>query len=875
MENLRLSILKEIHTWSAELPEWQQDAIRRLYNNRSLSAQDIDDLYAMAKAERNIEDPSNRKPAKLLSTAIAAPAVPNRVVQITCIRDLVDVNALAEGQKLAINPVGLTIVYGENGSGKSGYSRVLKKACRARDQSEPILQDARKPKGAAGVPTAIFDVLIDGDDQNLEWNRDAVSPEQLSEVSIFDSHCARAYVDNQGDFAYVPYGLDILEGLATACASVKEMAKKELEANKPNLEPLSSLAKTSTKVGRMLTELSADTKSVDLEKLATVTEEELVRLTALNKTLAEADPKKKTLALRQAASRFTGLSSRINVALKFVNDAKVKELRDLVVKSNNAKHAAEIASEQFKTKPGMLPGTGSEPWKVLFEAARQFATVSHAGSDFPNLPADSACPLCQNQLGEEGMAKLNSFGKFIQQKAEKNAVDSKAVAVEAYRNIDGAMVDLLIDDALYSELKDSFPESYVKFAEFQKAVRDRREDAMNAAASKLPWESVTAVPESPCPQLIEKSELLLKEAKSLDEAQDVKAKAAMVAEQMELRARIKLAELKETALDVVAKLALNAKLESCINGIATAKISRKSTSLSENMATKNVVSALNDELRALNVHELKVVMKANSSSGKTQYKLALQLPSGASPSAILSEGEQRAIAIASFLAELKLGGGLGGIVFDDPVSSLDHRRRLHVARRLVDEAKRRQVVVFTHDIYFLCILQQESDLAHTQALTQCIGRGAAGFGVQTDRLPFDTLSTSKRVKALGGLCDNLAKVHKSGDEAEATRLTREAYSHLRMAWERGVEEVLLGGTVTRFNEGISTLKLKEVEVEDADYDAVAIGMTKSSKYSGHDPATAAHLGTPNPDDLREDIKKLEDWRANVEKRKAATRVRRK
>ena len=183
--------------------------------------------------------------------------------------------------------------------------------------------------------------------------------------------------------------------------------------------------------------------------------------------------------------------------------------------------------------------------------------------------------------------------------------------------------------------------------------------------------------------------------------------------------------------------------------------------------------------------------------------------------------------------------------------------------------------MFAHDIYFICILQQEAHLAKSPALTQCIGRGPAGFGVQTDQLPFDTLSTSKRVKALRVLCDNLAKVHKSGDEAEATRLSRESYSELRKAWERGVEEVLLGSTVTRFDEGISTLKLKEVVVDDSDYEAVTIGMTKCSKYSGHDPAKAALLATPHPDDLREDIQKLEDWRVSVESRKTETRKRRK
>lgn len=55
-----------------------------------------------------------------------------------------------------------------------------------------------------------------------------------------------------------------------------------------------------------------------------------------------------------------------------------------------------------------------------------------------------------------------------------------------------------------------------------------------------------------------------------------------------------------------------------------------------------------------------------------------------------------------------MNGGKGGIVFDDPVSSLDHRRRERVAKRLAAEAVQRQVIIFTHDIYFLCLLEEEA-----------------------------------------------------------------------------------------------------------------------------------------------------------------------
>ena len=310
-----MTIIREIHKWSNELPKWQQDAIRRLYFDRTLSAADLEDLYALSKSEHGIEDLSKRKPMMLVDADFAAPQMPNRLVQIEAIKNLVNVNALAEGQSLPINPTGLTIIYGENGAGKSGYSRVLKKACRARDQAEAILPDARKPKNKADVPQAGFDVIVDGAAIPLNWKSGSVSPEQLSEIAIFDAHCARAYVDNSGDFAYAPYGLDILEGLAKACAAIKDMATKEMTANRPNLEPFTVLAKTQTKVGAMLAGLSAETKPANIKALATLSGDETARLAFLNKMLAESDPRQKAQILRLRATRFTGLAARIDAAL--------------------------------------------------------------------------------------------------------------------------------------------------------------------------------------------------------------------------------------------------------------------------------------------------------------------------------------------------------------------------------------------------------------------------------------------------------------------------------------------------------------------------------------------------------------------------------
>jgi hypothetical protein len=867
-----MTIIQEIHAWSKDLSAWQQDTIARLYANRVLSPQDLEDLYALAKSEAGIPDPDGREPKMLQDAEVAPPANPTRLVQIVAIKDLENVNALVPGGRLPISPTGITAIFGENGAGKSGYSRVFKHACRARDRREPILPNATLDPKAVGPAQAVFECLVDGNPADFVWQHSVEPPKPLADISIFDTHCARAYIDNHGDFAYVPYGLDILEGLVGVCSNVKARATKEKSDKAPSDAAYAVLAKEQTAVAKVLREIPAKTSREDIEKLATLSPEDEERLTLLAKTLSEADPKQKARTQRQKASRLKALKERIETAIALVSDKKLDELHALIDKSNSAKKAADIAAEAFKQAPGQLPGTGGDEWKALFEAARQFATISHEEHNFPDLPENANCPLCQNRLGVDGAERLARFDVFIKEKVEQTAIDARRVAVTTFNTVKNAKLELLLDDALTQELAEIDGALLSACGAMQAGLETRQTEILQAAGAKISWDAVSALPDDPQAKLTEITDALEAQAKALEASADEKAKAAMVAERLELDARRKLREAKEAVFEAMSKHEYCGKLQKCIDGTDARGISRKSTELSRTLASKELADALNDELKRLKCHELLVTMKPESPGGRTQFKLTLQLPGGGTPAAILSEGEQRAIAIASFLAEIQLGKGHGGVVFDDPVSSLDHRRRWEVAQRFVEESLVRQVIVFTHDIYFLCILEQKARELNAQLTTNYIRRTAAGFGAHSDELPFDILGTKGRVGRLRQMLQDVRKAHKAGEEDSHRALTAQAYGDLRLAWERCVEEVLFNGTIQRFGEGVATQRLKEVAVSDDDYRAIDAGMTKSSKFE-HDAAMrVGRLPVPHPDELSGDIEKLEIWRNQILERGKHLRV---
>lgn len=139
--------------------------------------------------------------------------------------------------------------------------------------------------------------------------------------------------------------------------------------------------------------------------------------------------------------------------------------------------------------------------------------------------------------------------------------------------------------------------------------------------------------------------------------------------------------------------------------IKTRAITNKQKDLFEKYVTEDYIKTFINECEKL-MANFDVDIVSCGSSGQTLKKLQIK---GKAPGKVLSEGEQRAISIANFLTEVHMDVRNIGIVLDDPVCSLDHKRRTFIVSRLLEEAKERQVVVFTHEITFFMELKTEAE----------------------------------------------------------------------------------------------------------------------------------------------------------------------
>src|SRR5690606_20350453 len=119
--------LADLVAWAEKRPAWQRDALRRLVTGETLDDQAIAELTELCLDPTRTHTPISQSHI-VAETSAAEP------ISLVSIKNPTAINALASQQELSFEPAGLTVIYGDNGSGKSGYVRVLKHACRSRDE---------------------------------------------------------------------------------------------------------------------------------------------------------------------------------------------------------------------------------------------------------------------------------------------------------------------------------------------------------------------------------------------------------------------------------------------------------------------------------------------------------------------------------------------------------------------------------------------------------------------------------------------------------------------------------------------------------------------------------------------------------------------
>ena len=394
-----------------------------------------------------------------------------------------------------------------------------------------------------------------------------------------------------------------------------------------------------------------------VENLAKLTPDEEEKHGTLDKSLKEGSPKEKAEQLKMQARRIERVMQNAVQKAAIVNDSALAGLRKLVDDYQAAKKAAEVVAEKFKDDANLLPGSGGSAWRALFEAAKRFAVEAYPDRIFPDLGPDAMCPLCQQPLSD-GAERLKRFEEFIHQQAEKAAQEKKKALDDECTRFLKQDLTLGMDEELKTEMQ-ALDKALALNTETYERILITRHATIKSAIKTQAWDKIDTLPANPATQLQTLTARLVKESETLAKMADEKKRTALQKEFDEIDARIKLAKIKKTVLTAIERLGHRDKLAKCLAAVKTNTISLKASDLTNTVVSKELEGALNREFKSLAVGNLQVCLKSRADSGKAYHKLKLDLPQAKTPADILSEGEQKAIALGAFLAEVNVSGNSG------------------------------------------------------------------------------------------------------------------------------------------------------------------------------------------------------------------------
>ena len=357
-----MDVLREILIWSKDRPDWQRDALRRLVLTGELDDTDIDALTEICKSVYGLA--GEQEIVHLGRGHLPGDGTNAGRVNVHSIFHKRGVNALAENQTLSFGP-GLTVVYGDNAAGKSGYIRIFKSACRARG-TEDILGNVLSGTAPLSPIVSIKYTVSDGPTQ--EWTDGEDDDDSIARVSVFDRYSEAVYTTQKTDVAFRPFGLDLFDMLSKACASVRLRLEHEQRSTGGSAIQTLDIPENST-AGKFVARLSSLTSPDEVKALGTLSEDESKRLALIEKHLLDLqanDPAKIEQEMTLRGRRLGTFAQHLRKLDAALSPQAIK--RAFEAQSQAQRKQEEARNLRDKTfQPDLLPGTGSDSWSGMWK----------------------------------------------------------------------------------------------------------------------------------------------------------------------------------------------------------------------------------------------------------------------------------------------------------------------------------------------------------------------------------------------------------------------------------------------------------------------------------------------------------------------------
>lgn len=772
--------------WANKQDGW----VRRLVGHvvasqRPVSDDQVDELFELYLSEKGLRGaaPAAEPQLPYASTGSAQADA----LRLMTMSNVSGVNALSPGAKIEFSPA-LTILYGENGTGKTGYARVLKRLSAVRDPEE-ILPNIHA--NARQAPSATITYQLGAVEASLDWHNDVgVSP--FTRMSVFDSPAVNLRVDDNLSYVFTPAEISLFSYVNAGVRAVQERGSQALKAMTV-ANPFMRYFQRGTTIYQQIESLGPATDLDALTALAILPNDASAERERLEREVAalRSDAAAGLLAAHREAVRTL---RTLDEFARGIEAFDAGSYNDAIVGLDTLRESyRQVREETFAT--GDLPGPADDEWQRFVSAAASY--LEHLAAT--HYPQDGdACIYCRQPLDVGALSIVRRYATFLDDALGQQISSQERVVATAAASLTGLRADD-VDTALRRQ-HDEDPTSRA-FEDADELVR-----AVSASLEQIRvGQRVTEINIADLAGKVRGQVVPLlatheSEVASLTRQLADRDTALQTAEAslLTLTATIEL----DRHLPEMTTFVVNAKHATRLDQVlkrlpALLRSLTDVTKLaSEDLVNNDFQSRFEEECEALRTPTVRLEFIGRE--GKAQRRKTLT--SDYRLSQILSEGEQKVLALADFLAEARMGGSSAPIIFDDPVNSLDHRRLQQVSDRIATLVSTCQVIVFTHNIW----LATELLARFEKRPTECVY-----YMVSDDQT---TGALGKIDRATGPRWDTVKELKKRVDEhlrdaaaasgATQTALVEAAYGEMRSWCEVVVEEVIFGDVSRRYRANI-------------------------------------------------------------------------
>ncbi|WP_421787165.1 AAA family ATPase [Hyphobacterium sp.] len=834
-ENNGLSIWKALDDWGQQLSGWQKLLLRAAVRNDEDASDAIDRAYDLFCAENDLAeiDPKQNTEAESLSSVTGrVHGSSAQAITLIGIEGLQNVNALPSGSALPFGP-DLTVIYGGNGAGKSGFFRFLANACFSRG-THTLLPNVYD--GTSEEPQGILNIDVgNGAPKALKIDSNNSEPE-LKRVTVFDASVARAHLTDSNPLGFEPAGFDVFEKMRDwteelASRLAADIGKRERENDFENAFTDES------PVQKIVSTLDDKTDLEALRKLAEFNEDDQARIEQLAQSLAElrANSPAQTIAkIRQVQAAIPQIKDELAELDEFIGVEGAKRHRELLEKLLDALSDQEQAGFDKIGNPA-LAHTGSSQWFEFMDQAKAYADLEK--ETFPE--TDDPCPLCHRPLDEPSASLIRRFWGLLGHEKRKAVEEANNEVSEASATLAKLNIQVASKGSARRELIGAVSPDFLKWCDAAQEEINKRMDNAVTALENGDVAQLATTPISLDFDALTKLDSALEGQVSTLQAGDVeKTIASLESERVTLRHKEILKENLGSIVGYVEDQKWAAKARIAHRQLNSRYATTKGTQLFRTLIEGRYKSRLDQECGKLKC-SLPFSPKLSGRAGKTLK--SLQVDSGHKTVEVFSEGEQRALALADFLTEVNLNPDAAGVVLDDPVTSLDHERKELIAERLAQEAKVRQVIVFTHDLVFLSALLDQSEQLSLSTVVHWVQRQNDSPGAVSLN---DSPSNSRQYRDEKIAEQRLQEAKQLTGQDQVDKI-KSAAGALRRTLEEIVTNKLLNGVVVRWKEPISLMRLKQVNWQQQNVDEIVKlfedisrlieGHSNSDEYAGAMP----------------------------------------